>query len=140
MKAGKKPPAARVTIDPPGLRRGERGIRDDDTGRTWTWRESDQPGLSDFLACWLMTWHPFAFHGWKRKEENKAGGRAAAVARKANVAMRDAELHREIRQYLANDKTLSNANVANILETRGFGDAETIRKKVAKIRGARRKK
>lgn len=70
----------------------------------------------------------------ERRRIRSRGGKATAQRLQEERRPLEVRLRREIRRLIANDRSLSNREIAKQLSERGFGRSESLRKKVALIK------
>jgi hypothetical protein len=94
-KRARQVTAPRIVLDPqPVSWRGDvlyRGIRDPQSGREWEWRESDFPGLADFLMDVVLGWHPYASKGYAFRPKGRGAGPIRKAIAKALKSVPDME-------------------------------------------------
>ena len=100
------------------------------------WAQGDHIGALRFMA--YVEQGPnllgYAHRGAKTVKAASDGGRAKVAAERAERARRDAELRQRAKEFRAANPKLSVNSLAQKLENKGFGKAETIRKKISDLR------
>lgn len=105
-------------------------VADPKTGREWKWKESDQPGLLDFLRQFVRTWHKPAVVGTQTTRGRSRGGAKTAEINRIKAKSENAKLLAAAGSIIRANPKIKKAELARMLEERGHGGRFAIEKKL----------
>lgn len=109
---------------------------DVDGKRISQWREVDAPGLGDWFATIYARYHG-AWHVAQTQlgivTKNKRGGDAAGSDRKDEAKANDRALATIALRILKEEGPMSNSALAQLMDDRGHGGRESLRKKLPRL-------
>lgn len=109
-----------------------RSVMDPTTGRRWTWKESEFPGLFAFLGAFVRKWQRPVIVGTASLKGRSTGGVAAAKVKKAAAKSWKDKIERKVKRLIQAGKT--DVNIGVILASEAGRASRTVAAFSAELR------